>query len=181
MVIGFTFNGRHISAIPHIAMRSVNRNVKPALRKNTIMIPGRDGYLDFGGDTYDSRQISVQIGFACQSFLELRSAARQVAGWLAGSGLLIFDDEPDKAYRAQVVTQIDLEQLRYWGYAEIEFECQPFAEALDFDQLVVEEADSPAEIPFTNRGTQSCSCLIIIRNIGSGDIKNITLTRKSET
>ena len=179
--MGFTFAGKHISAIRGVAMRSMNRNLKPALRKNTAEIPGRDGWLDFGGDTYAGRQISVQIGFAPGSFAELRQAARQVAGWLSGSGLLIFDDEPDKAYKAQVIGQIDLEQLRFFGAADVEFECQPFAEALGYDQLVTDVTTAPAEITLTNKGTQRCPCLIVIRNTGTTDIDGLILTSKSET
>ena len=80
-----------------------------------------------------------------------------------------------------MIGQIDLEQLRFFGAADVEFECQPFAEALGYDQLVTDVTTAPAEITLTNKGTQRCPCLIVIRNTGTTDIDGLILTRKSET
>ena len=160
-------------------MKSVNRTVRPAVRKLTAVIPGRDGVMDFGDDGYEKREITIVLSIRTGRLEDLRQTVRDLAYWLSGSGDLIFSDEPDKAYDAQVVSPIDLDQVSRTGMCQVVFECQPFASALVYSQVLQVVAKAEEEIPLMNIGTQACPCRIIITNIGASSIKDLILTRLS--
>ncbi|MFA6809065.1 MAG: distal tail protein Dit [Eubacteriales bacterium] len=182
-MIGFTFRNIHSSNFK-IGAKSIDRSIIPAKRKNEFVIPGRHGTIDFGNHTYETRPISVEIGLIRNSsFGELRESARQIAKWLSGEGLLIFDDEPDKAYQASVYDYIGIEQIELMpaGRLNVVFECQPFAESLEYRQVNVPSiTDNAYEIKVNVSGTAETCCIITIKNNGTSDINNITLIRKVE-
>lgn len=180
-MIGFTFRNKH-SSLFKIGARSVDRSVIPAKRRKQFVIPGRDGTLDFGDDTYDNRPIVLQIGLVKNAnFEELRQSARDIAQWLSGQGLLIFDDEKDKAYQAKLYEYVGIDQVETMaaGKLEIVFECQPFAESLEYRQVnepnIVNNSHS---INADVKGTSESCPIITIKNIGTNTIKNITILRK---
>jgi len=176
---GFTFNDKH-SRDFNIVAKSDDRSLLPQKRRNEFIVPGRDGALDYGNNTYGKRVISVVIAFATHKFPDLRAAARTAAHWLSGSGLLIFDDEPDKAYRAKVYEPLSISQLATTGETTVPFDCNPFAENPYFNQIVENFTDNPHENKVTTNGTQDTPCLIYIKNIGTTSISKITLTRKAD-
>ncbi len=178
-MIGFNFKNRHLSEFPAVFMKSDNRTLRPEIRKLTATIPGRDGTLDFGNDGYETRDIEVTLSMKTGQLPELRTLVRELAYWLSGSGQLIFDDEPDKAYHAQVIRPIDLEQISRTGKSQITFTCQPFAEALDYHRILQTVTKAAEEIPLVNIGTQETPCRITITNIGNTNIVDIILTRLS--
>ena len=112
-----------------IIAKSVDRPILPALRKREMAIPGKHGTYDFGGNTFDSRAITVQLSYIGTSFNELRLRARDIAAWLSQTSYkeLIFSDEPDKYYLAKIYDPVGLENFFRLGKATIQFECQPFA------------------------------------------------------
>jgi len=128
-MIGFTYNSLHSYDDYNIVAKSVNRPILPALRKRELIIPGRHGTYDFGGNTYDNRLVSVLLQYIGSTFFDLRSRARDIAAWLSQTSYkeLSFDDEPDKYYLAKVYDQVELETFLRSGKATINFECQPFA------------------------------------------------------
>lgn len=146
-MIGFSFKGKHSSEF-NIGVRSVDRSFLPGKRKKQIIIPGMSGSIDFDDDTYENRPIEVEIGLIkIFNFVDLRQVCREVAGWLNGSGKLIFDDEPDKYYLASIYSPSGIKQLPLSprGIVGISFECQPFAYmAVDTgEDLTWEQADFP--------------------------------------
>lgn len=195
-MVGFTF-ANETSASYGILTRSINRTVAPSLRRNEFIIPGRHGTMDFGLNTYDKRLITVEINLVKNKLTDLRQQARNIAHWLSKSGLLIFDDEPDKAYQARVYEGINIEQIATRGISTVIFECQPFAESLEYKQVNVPSiATMPYEIHLYDtiideeteeetkaskvEGTSETCCIITIKNIGTTDINDITITRKVE-
>ena len=128
-MIGFEYNGTHSYDVYGIYTKSSNRPILPALRKREIMISGKHGTYDFGGNTYDNRIVSVDIAYIRDTLNEFRLHARDIAAWLSQTSYkeLIFDDEPDKYYLAKIYNDIGLETLYTLGEATIQFECQPFA------------------------------------------------------
>lgn len=66
-----------------------------------------------------------------------------MAEWLSGEGLLVFDDEPEKAYSAKVVGGISIEQIAVTGTCEVRFLCKPFAESLRYNQQDVKSVSLP--------------------------------------
>lgn len=121
-------------------------------------------------------------GFPFQSTLPVRGAtagvrtrARAVAEWLSGEGLLVFDDEPEKAYSAKVVGGISIEQIAVTGTCEVRFLCKPFAESLRYNQQDVKSVSLPHTEAVNVRGTQETDGLIYIT--ARGNIQTLTITR----
>lgn len=175
---GFTFANIHSSTY-ELYVRSDNRTITPALRKNEFVIPGRHGTLDFGNNTYEPRFITMELFLVRKTMEDLRKQARDIAHWLSKSGLLVFDDEPDKAYQAKVYNNIDIEEIAAYGKSMVTFECQPFAESLEYRQVNIPSiTDNAHEIKVNVSGTAETCCIITIKNNGTSNINNITLVRK---
>lgn len=177
---GFTFANIHSSSF-NLYVRSDNRTISPSLRKNEFVIPGRHGTIDFGGNTYEPRNITMELILVRDTMEELRIQARDIAQWLSKSGLLIFDDELDKAYQAKVYENIDIEEIKAYGRSQVTFECQPFAESLEYRQVNIPNITTkPYEIPLNINGTNETCPIITIKNTGTSTIQDITITRKAE-
>lgn len=180
-MIGFTFRNIH-SSFFGIGVKSIDRSLIPELRKNELTIPGRHGTIDFGLNTYEKRPIQVKIGMLKSAdWNALRTKARDIAKWLSGKGMLIFDDEPDKAYDAAVYSYVGIEQIELLpvGFLTVTFECQPFAESLEYRQVNVPSITTkPYNVSVNVAGTSETCCIITIKNIGDSDIEGITITRK---
>ena len=175
---GFKFNNRHSSEFRVVA-KSDDRTLLPEKRRNEFVIPNRDGVLDFGNNTYEKRIITIRLSLLAKTLEELRESVRAAAKWLAGEGYLIFDDEPNKAYRAKVYQPLSITQLVSVGETSVPFECGPFAESPLYNQITETFTDSPHETPVHPAGTQDMPCIIIIKNIGTTNISNIQITRKA--
>lgn len=182
-MIGFTFRSIH-SSFFKIGAKSIDRSVIPARRKNEFVIPGRHGTIEFGNNTYETRPIAIEIGLVDNiSFNDLRDSARKIARWLSGNGLLVFDDEPDKAYQASVYNYVGIEQIQSIpaGRLNIVFECQPFAESLEYRQVNIPNITvKPCEVPLNVNGTIETCCIITIKNTGITNVNDISIRRKAE-
>ena len=175
---GFTFHNHHSSEFRVVA-RSDNRTLLPEKRRNEYVVPNRDGVVDFGGNTYDKRVISVVLGLIAKTPEELRASARMAAKWLSGEGLLIFDDEPEKAYRAKIYEPLAIAQLVNTGETSVPFDCGPFAESPLYNQITEYFTNRPHETLVLPEGTQDMPCIIIIHNIGTTTVSNILITRRA--
>ena len=180
MMYGFRFNNRHSSEFG-IYMLSSDRTILPAKIQQSYTIQGRDGTYDVGDITYQSRQISVQISFwgTEQNMETLRDRIREIAKWLSGQGNLIFDDEPDKAYNAKVLSGISLTQIVRMGQATIAFTCQPFAESVQYITETKDITASNDSMTVQVNGTQDTPCILTIKNTGTTNITGITIQRKA--
>lgn len=178
-MIGFKFNGRHSEEFG-IYFKSLDRTVIPEKRKKEFEILGKSGTLELPSNEYNKRYIKGIIGvMQTEDFKDLRQQTRQLATWLTGTGLLIFDDEPQKAYEASVYSAVGIKQLEVLpkGNIEIEFECQPFAVSTDTNRKLTNISDS-TELTINNAGnTQTCGTFII-KNTGTKVIKDIRINRK---
>lgn len=175
---GFTYANIHSSTF-ELYVRSDNRTIIPSLRKNEFVIPGRHGTIDYGLNTYETRIITIELSLVRKSMEDLRHQARDIAQWFSKSGALVFDDEPDKAYQAKVYTNVDIEEIASYGVSQVAFECQPFAESLEYRQVNIPViATKPYEIPLNVNGTSESCCIMSIKNNGTTSISNIMLRRK---
>jgi len=177
-MIGFFFNHRH-SRDFWLAMEDAHRPLLPARRRNDYEIAGRHGTTDFGGETYKTRPIPVDIHFISDNVRSLQIAAREIALWLSGKGLLWFDDEPDKAYDAVVYEEIDTEQLIRTKRARVVFECQPLAKTINFLQSVHSGVSSGHVMKISSAGTEATPARIIIRNTGTIDTSSVVIRRRA--
>lgn len=178
-MIGFTFKGKHSSDF-NIGFKSVDRTAIPERRKKEFTILGRSGTLELESTEYEKRYITAVIGVMyIERFEELRLKIRDLAGWLSGSGLLIFDDEPDKAYEASVYSAVGIEQLTLQprGTLDIEFECQSFAVGKDLNRILT-DGSRITSVTVPNNGNVKTCGTFIIKNTGTSNIRSIRITRK---
>ncbi|MBE6069703.1 MAG: hypothetical protein E7211_18730 [Clostridium lundense] len=175
MSIGFTFNNTH-SRDMGVVFKSTDRTLLPAKRVTRYVIPGKSGTYDIE-DGYDNREIVCEVSFVGESYRYpgVRSRARAVAGWLSGEGLLVFDDEPEKAYQAKVIGGVSIEQIAVTGHCEVVFSCAPFAESLEYNQQRATSVSLPHTETVNVNGTQETDCLVYIT--ARGKIKDLTVTR----
>lgn len=176
-MIGFTFRGRHSSEFD-IGFKSVDRTLIPERRKREFEIAGRSGTYELASDEYDKRKISGVLGVMNNvNFEKLREKSRELAFWLSGSGLLIFDDEKDKAYEASVYNATGIEQLKLQprGIVNIVFDCQPFAIS-QLNQMQKNGRDS-VNLKINSKGNTRTQATFIIKCKNTG-IKTIRITRK---
>jgi predicted phage tail component-like protein len=177
-VIGFTFNDENCSKY-NIVAKSVDRSLLPKLRKNEFTIPGRHGAVDYGSNTYEKRIIVVECNYRSTSYANLRSDARRISKWLSGKGSLYFDDETDKVYEARLYSEVPLESRLKFGRFTLKFECQPFAESLNYQQVNTDITTNNKETTVSVSGTSETPCIITIKNTGVANIGNITIRRKA--
>ena len=181
MIYGFSFNNRHSSEF-EIFMKSDDRTLLPAKTQAAYMIPGRDGTYDSSDFDYQNRIITVQIAFfgSGNDMESLRKKVRDIAKWLSGQGNLIFDDEPDKAYTAKVTNGISLSQIVRQGQATVSFDCQPFAESIEYQTVTKTITATTDDMAVSVSGTQDSYGIITIKNEGTTNITGITIQRKVE-
>jgi len=180
-MIGFFFNNRHSKEF-NLSLEDAHRPLLPERRRNDYEITGRNGTVNFGGETYATRQITVDIAFIADNVHNLQLLAREIAHWLSGRGILYFDDEPTRAYDAIVYNSIDTEQLIRFKRASVVFECQPFAKSINFLQRANQNIESGHIENITSEGTHSTDSIIIfITNNGEKDISNIKISRRALT
>lgn len=174
ILVGFTFAGVHSSAVGLFA-DTPTRTIKPALRTNLYVVPGRSGTLDYGGDTYDSIDISCKLAYRADTPSDMRSQQRAVAEFLSASGPLIFDDEPDKQYVGKIIDAVSMDEVVRTGTVEVTWRCQPYAESVDYRQLTFAAQALPIDISPDLWGTQDTPCIIRINTAGS--VTGLTITR----
>lgn len=106
-----TIGGLLISELPPIT--------KPQMRIRETLIDGRDGSFieELGYAPYD-RQVSVG--------LHGNFDIDKVIKYFTGEGDIVFSNEPDKVYKARIVSQIDYQRLMRYRQATISFRCQPY-------------------------------------------------------
>ena len=179
-MIGFFFNNRHSREF-WLAMEVASRPLLPELRRNDYEISGRHGTVSFGGETYTTRQIPVDIWIIEENIRDLQVLAREIAFWLGGGnkGILWFDDEPDKAYDAVVYAAVDTDQIIRTKRATVIFECQPFAKSIHFLQSVHNGVSSGHVMNIFSNGTVPTPARIIITNTGTINTDNIVIRRRA--
>ena len=176
---GFSFANKHSNSF-RLAMEQAHRPLLPAKLPNEYVISGRHGTIDFGNETYTTRQIIVDICFIAGNTHDLQTLSRDIALWLSGRGQLIFDDEPQKAYTAVVHESIDTIEFIRTKRASVIFTCQPFAKTVRPIQTEHINITLPQTITVINNGTQPTPIRIIIKNTGISNINGIKIIRRAE-
>ncbi len=145
--MGLTFNSKHTD---ELGLNSKSyRPIKTEVNDIYLDIPGRAGSVLVPGKPRD-RFIPVEFGLLASSKSNLRAKTWEIANWLTTDGRanLVFDDEPDKIYKAKVEGRVDLEQLFVLGRYMVTFRCDPFAYGAEVKSDFVSDA-----VKITNAGT----------------------------
>lgn len=155
----FSDYGVYISKRPSIP--------SPKRRITNVVIPGKSSSLRFDENTYDDITIAVECSIKDEV---LPDKIDEIKEWLLsyGESDLIFSNQDNKKYIAQVVNAIDFTQvLKYISKFVIVFNCRPFK--YESESTTIEMI---AEGSITNPG--SIYSEPIIKIFGSGDI-NVTI------
>lgn len=137
--------------------------ITPEADIEKIPVPGRDGYLTFD---YGARK-----GIIKPAEVTFKNASMNLENidyikkWLRGTDYVTFSNEPDRKYRATIISEIDFEKIITEKFRKfiILFDCQPHAYALDNNIITI---TGPSTI--LNPGTANSDP--IIKVYGSGDI-----------
>lgn len=125
---GFTFKEIHSSEFDLI-LNSDNRQLLPEATRQTKQISGLAGVVDFGLDTYAEKQISVSLTYAYQyNMADLMRKSSKIAEWLRNDGQyhdLVFDDQPDRKYRAKMTDKLDAPPTDGYATLQVVFTCNP--------------------------------------------------------
>ena len=178
-MLGFFFADKHSQEFADVVMERAGRGILPSLRRNDYEISGRHGTIDFGGEMNNTRQIPVNITIVSKDEETLQELAHQVAFWLRGKGLLIFDDNQQRAFDAVVYEAVDADELITAKRTTVIFECQPFAKTIHHLQSINTNVSNGRIIPIVSAGTQSTPCLIFFSNTGNTNITNLRITRRA--
>lgn len=139
-------------------------------RARKVEIPDVHGAIDFGTIAFGEKDIPVR----CWLVNEMtRAQFRDVAAWLSGKGQLIFSDEIDKYYIAEIFSmpKVDLETLNRMKYFDLMFVAEPFAYG--------ENKNVPLQngLNIINyEGTAETPVIITIINNGDEPIMNIQIS-----
>ena len=101
--------------------------VRPVERSENIIIPGRAGSLTLleGEDIYDPYLKECRIG--CKRNMDIQN----VLNWLRGSGTVVFGNEPHKAYKASILSEIRFQRISNdMQEAVVPFFVEPFKRSL---------------------------------------------------
>lgn len=108
----------------------------PQRRVTYDTIPGRNGTLTEDEETYDDITITVDFSVISDNIPQI---AGQIKAWLAdGQGKLIFSNDPNYYYIAQVVNKFDIAQsIMILGEFTVVFNAKPFKKALDDTNYII--------------------------------------------
>ena len=163
---GFTFKGIHSSHYG-IVYKPESRVLMPTARRNTVVVPGRSGvYSQTDGD-YDERIESFVCGFVKRGATLSATTARQIAGWLSGTGKLVFDEEPHLFYLATIIDAPPLSLHRNYAEFTITYTANPpFA-------MSEEKTVTLDETGISYPATVKTPTLLKIRNDNASSISNV--------
>lgn len=122
------FNGRSSEEFG-IIVNSVDRPILPAVRVREMVIPGRDGTWDFGGETFDNRTITVNCTLI--DSLDYLQNVRDIANWLSVKGNLIISDEPGIFWVGRLRDELPLTIDFRVSTFSIPFVVEPYAYGYD--------------------------------------------------
>lgn len=120
MPTGFSWNG--IDAITKgIITEKLPSRDSAMPRVNKVSVPGRDGFLTIDEKCFEP--IVKTVEFHCDGKVSLDN----IKEWLTGNGEIIFENEPDRYYKASILNQISFTDIiPKVQKGIIIFDCQPF-------------------------------------------------------
>lgn len=147
-----TITGLIISELPPIS--------KPKMKTTITKIDGRDGDIieELG---YESYTKSIKVGLSKNYNID------EVIKYFTGSGDLIMSNEPDKAYKCQIIEKVDYNKLLRFKTATVKFYTQPFKYKKDEPKVIL-NIDGETSMTVDNIGLEKSKP--IIKLTGSGTV-----------
>lgn len=124
---GIKFNDK-TSADMEVLVQVTSLPLLPEKRANRQEVEGRDGYIDYGGNSYANKIIGMTITLKAKNRQELMMKSRLLANWLAPKGVLSLSEEPNVYYVGEIFTLIDRSKSIH-SVAEypVVFDVEPYA------------------------------------------------------
>lgn len=130
MTDGFTYRGQH-SSVLGLTLLSYKLN-PPEVREYEDEVAGRHGTIDYGSE-FGKRDIEIRLD-VISTDEPLKVRASKILAWLdptQGAGDLIFDDLPDRLFKAKYTGKLGLDQIAQYGEFGISMKCtDPFAKSI---------------------------------------------------
>lgn len=124
---GIKFNGTYSDNLG-LRVQVTSNPILPQKRRHQIEIPGMDGVLDFGGNEFQRKIITMDIGVIKPTRNDYLALRRDLANWLAYKGTLILLEEPNIVYVGEIFNQIDPRKFIVSGATiNLSFEVDPYA------------------------------------------------------
>lgn len=142
----------------------------PPKRERKIVIPGRHGVHDYGANTFD--EIGIRLECSCLDDID-RDDFREVSAWLSKKSRLIFWDEPEKFYIAELfkAPNISWKTLYSMDSFILNMVCEPFAYK---EKSSVQIARGNNAIGY--EGTQEAPFVMTITNQNAFSVSNIQIS-----
>lgn len=158
-------------------MKSQDRSLLPATKISQVDISFLDGKFNLSKEpVYDNRTITVNMSFVSSNLEYIQNKKREIAGWLSGGGQLVFDDEPNKFYNANIFQSLSFAQDNGRVDFSISFECESFA--LSSPIIQSEIITNQNQKCITNIvGNVKTSGIITLTNLGNTTLNSIKLSR----
>ena len=133
--IGLSFNGQHsYNDFGCWWIEDGGHPVSPASARPRYAIAGANGRtIPVGPSVSEAMELSGKLVMTTEpeNQIQAQIRLREIQKWLAGSGKLIFDYEPDKYYMATVEDIVDWSLTNWFGgEIAVTFRLEPYAYAL---------------------------------------------------
>ena len=154
------WNGKDSRDISGLIICELPPITKPKIRTKITTIDGRDGSIvDYLG--YESYTKEIQIGIKSTNDID------KIIKFFTGKGEVIFSNEPDKYYKAEIVRDVDYERLLRYKTASITFYVQPFKYKVREPKFTL-NITNETSYKVTNQGLEKSKPIITL--YGSGDV-----------
>ena len=136
----FNFNGKSAKDFPWLRVKSITGSILPPLQRRYITVPSKPGAYHAGRDV-GIRQERITIKVNGGTMEQLMERRRALAEWLdtEQSAPFFYDHEPHRIYRAVLSRETNLDQILYYGEAELIFEMpDPYATSAEVKSTLLQ-------------------------------------------
>ena len=168
----FTFNGVDVREQYGLIVSEFIDVLAPPKRERKLVVPERDGSVDYGAMRYDERMLVVECATVQ---IPTRGECRALSLLLARKGKIQRWDEPDKYYVGEIYDPTEIE--RVVGSAKrfsLRFICEPFA----YGEQVTEVFNTSANLAY--KGTARTPVLVTITNANAFAVTGLSILVREE-
>jgi len=166
-----------------LVLRGSQRPMLPNTRDRTLIIPGRNGAMDFGAEV-EPRFFALECAFNARDNFELQQRVEVLARLLVDSyGKprtldLIFAAHPDRTYRVRYSGSAPIDRVAGLGLFTLPLAAfEPYS--LGREQLIeTDVTTSPFETVVPSSGDIRTEPIIVLTNNGDTIITSFTLTNE---
>ena len=142
----------------------------PPKRARKITIPGRSGSYDFGAKNWEERTLRMTCTLTRQV---TKVEFREIIYALSKKARLRLWNEPDKYYIAELSDPAEVQD--YYLETGREFELNFIAEPFAYGPTITTPLENGRN-KIAYQGTAETPCMIVLRNVSSSNVQNITIT-----